>query len=464
MNRLLLLGLNHTTAPLELRERLAFNPQQRADALNRFRRRFPNCELVLLSTCNRVEFYLARAVHEHPRAEELIDFLAESHSIPSADFARHVYQKSDVDMVRHLFHVASSLDSMILGETQILGQVRDAYDASAQLGSAGTSLNPLFQRALAAAKQVMHDTPLTEGRLSVASVAVDYARGIFDRFVDKTVLSIGAGKMAQLVLRHFRELQPGKLLVCNRDPAKALALANEFQGQQVPFDRLEHHLVAADIVLTSTGAPHAIITRAQFEGLRKRRRYRPLFIIDIAVPRDVEPGVGDVDGVYLYNLDDLQDVVSKTQSQRKDVIASAHAIVEQHVEGFAVWHRQRELGPAIRRLHDRYHGIAKDEVARTLNKLPNLSPAEREHLEELSRRIVNKLLHDPVQALRNADQSHIPAAQYLHALEKLFQLSSDEGSAPSTGTPGQASGSNDRPFSTSTGTPGEVRGGADTSP
>ena len=421
MNRLLLLGLNHTTAPLELRERLAFNPRQRADALTRFKTQFPNCELVLLSTCNRVEFYLARAVHESPRAEELIDFLAEFQSLPAAEFSRHMYQKAEVDMVRHLFHVASSLDSMVLGETQILGQVRDAYDASTQLGAAGASLNPLFQKALAAAKQVMHETALTEGRLSVASVAVDYARGIFDRFNDKTVLSIGAGKMAQLVLRHFRDLQPGKLLVCNRDPAKAVTLATEFGGQQVPFDRLEDHLVAADIVLTSTGAQHAIITRQQFEGLRKRRRYRPLFIIDIAVPRDVEPGVGEIDGVYLYNLDDLQDVVSKTQSQRKDVITSAHAIVEQHVEAFAVWHRQRELGPAIRRLHDRYHAIAREELSRTLHKLPNLSPQEREHLEELSRRIVNKLHHDPVQALRTADHSPIPAAQYLHALEKLFQ-------------------------------------------
>jgi glutamyl-tRNA reductase len=349
-----------------------------------------------------------------------------------------MYQKADVDMIRHLFHVASSLDSMVLGETQILGQVRDAYEAAAQLGAAGASLNPLFQKALAAAKQVMHDTALTEGRLSVASVAVDYARGIFDHFSDKTVLSIGAGKMAQLVLRHFSQLRPGDLLVCNRDAAKALALAQEFSGRQVPFEGLEDHLVAADIVLTSTGAQHAIITRTQFEPLRKRRRYRPLFIIDIAVPRDVEPALGEIDGVFLYNLDDLQDVVSKTQSQRKDVIASAHGIVEQHVEAFILWHRQRELGPAIRRLHERYHNIAKEELTRTLNKLPNLSPAEREHLEELSRRIVNKLLHDPVQVLRHADQSHIPAAQYLHALEKLFQLSPDQGNPPSTGFQGRA--------------------------
>jgi glutamyl-tRNA reductase len=428
MDRLFLVGLNHTTAPLDVRERLAFNAQQRATALEKFKERFPNCELVLLSTCNRVEFYLGRPEHGQPGVEELIEFVAGLHGISSSAFADHVYQKADLEMVGHLFHVASSLDSMVLGETQILGQVREAYEASSRVSVAGALLNPLFQRALASAKQVMHGTSLTEGRLSVASVAVDYARGIFDHFNDKTVLSIGAGKMATLVLRHFQSLEPGSLLVCNRDATKAVALAAEFGGKQVPFEQLDDHLVAADIVLTSTGSAQPIITRARFEGLRKRRRYRPIFLIDIAVPRDIEAGVGEIDGVYLYNLDDLQEVVSSTQSQRKEVIDAARAIVAQHVDSYLVWNRQRELGPAIRRLHERYHAIAKEEVARTVNKLPNLSPAEREHLEELSRRIVNKLLHDPVQALRHADQSHMPAAQYLHAMEKLFQLEAEKAS------------------------------------
>ena len=426
MDRLLLLGLNHTTAPLEVRERLAFNAQQRLAALSQFKGRFGECELVVLSTCNRVEFYAARAVHGHPRAEELIEFIAGFHELPGAQFSSHLYQKADRDLVSHLFHVASSLDSMVLGETQILGQVREAYDASTQIGAAGPLLNPLFQKAIAVGKQVMHETSLAEGRLSVASVAVDYARGIFDHFNDKTVLSIGAGKMAKLVLRHFKTLNPRKLLVCNRDPEKAASLAAEFGGEPAPFDRLNDQLVAADIVLSSTGAPHPIITKAQFESLRKRRRYRPIFLIDIAVPRDVEPAVGEIEGVYLYNLDDLQEVVSKTQSQRKDVIEAARSIVAQHVDSFVLWHRQRQLGPAIKRLYDRYHAIAQEELARTLNKLPNMSEPERSHLEELSRRIVNKLLHDPVQILRQADASHVPAAQYLHALEKLFALDPEE--------------------------------------
>ena len=422
MDRLLLLGLNHTTAPLEVRERLAFNARQQADAVARFRQQFDNCELVLLSTCNRVEFYTARAIHGHPRDEELIQFLSDFHSLPTSQFAQHLYRRTDREVIDHLFHVASSLDSMVLGESQILGQVRDAYETCKTLSSVGPMLNPLFQRAIAVGKEVMHDTALGEGRLSVASVVVDYSKRIFDHFHDKTVLSIGAGKMATLVLQNFAALHPGRLLVCNRDPAKAEALATRFGGTPVPFESLADHLVAADIVLTSTGAAQPIITRQPFEHIRKRRRYRPIFLIDIAVPRDIEPSVGDADGVYLYNLDDLQQVVSQTQSQRTDAVGSARAIVAKHIDSFIAWHRQRELGPAIHGLYSRYHAIAQEELARTLNKLPNVTEAEKAHLEDLARRIVNKLLHDPVQTLRHAGVDHASAAPYLHALEKLFQL------------------------------------------
>jgi glutamyl-tRNA reductase len=424
MNRLLLIGLNHTTAPLEVRERLSFNAQQRADAIERFKTQFPSCELVLLSTCNRVEFYLSRAVHGYPRVEELLQFVADFHTLPTSDFETHIYQKSDRQVIDHLFRVASSLDSMVLGETQILGQVREAYDACST--SAGPLLNPLFQRAIAAGKQVMHDTALSEGRLSVASVAVDYAKGIFDTFGDKTVLCIGAGKMTALVLKHFAELSPGRMLICNRDRSKAEALTARFGGEAVGLDALQDHLVSADIVISSTGASHPIITRQHVDALRRKRRYRPIFLIDIAVPRDVEPAVGEIDGVYLYNLDDLQEVVSRTQGQRKDVIAAANQIISTQVEAFVSWSRQRELGPAIRALYSRYHAVAQEEVARTMNKLPNLSEAEKSHLEDLSRRIVNKLLHDPIQTLRESETAHAQAAQYLHALEKLFNLAPDE--------------------------------------
>lgn len=420
MRRLLLLGLNHATAPLEVREKIAFSSAQRDRALDELKARFPEAETVLLSTCNRVEIYTAREVHGHPRVEQLIEFLAEFHGIDSKLFAMHLYSKNERDAIAHLFSVTCSLDSMVLGETQIIGQVREAYDIAKARGLTGQMLNPLFQRAIAAGKEVMHATSINEGRMSVASVAVSYARQIFDTFEDKTVLNIGAGKMGVLVLQSVAQLRPRRLLICNRSPERAAELATRFGGEAVSFDGLDQHLAAADIVISSTGAPHPIITQARMASLRKAMRYRPIFLIDIALPRDVEPGVGDLENVYLYNIDDLQQVVGETINQRKEAIDSARAIVEKHVEQFLAWQRSREMGPVIDRLSKRYHAIAADEVARIRTKMPNLSEGERALLDELARRIVNKLLHDPIARLRESEGAH--SSQFLYALEKLFNL------------------------------------------
>ena len=438
MQGLLLLGLNHTTAPLEVRERLAFSAEQRRAAVDAFRARFAGCEAVLLSTCNRVELYVGwagEAGREWPAVREVAEFLGTFHSVPPTQFSDHLYVKTDRGVVEHLFSVSSSLDSMVLGETQILGQVREAYDVSRDAKAAGPLLHPLFQRAVAVGKQVMRETAIGEGRLSVASVAVDYAKQIFERFDDKTVLCVGAGKLTALVLQHLAALSPRRVLLCNRNPARAEALAARFGGQAVPFNRLADHLVAADIVVTSTGSREPIITRAGFGTLLKRRRYRPVFLIDIAVPRDVEAAVGKLDNVYLYNLDDLQQVVLSTRSQRQDAVDAAKGIVSRQVEEFVLWHRQRELGPTIDRLYRQYHRLAQEELSRTLTKLPNVSEAEKAHLEELTRRIVNKLLHAPIQTLRHSGSGagapgHNAAAAYLHALEKLFGLGPGDEAPP----------------------------------
>jgi glutamyl-tRNA reductase len=425
MQRLLLLGLNHTTAPLEVREKLAFNAKQCRHAIAAFRSKFEQCEAVLLSTCNRVELYIGRAAHEHPTLGEMISFLAEFHGIGVEQFQEHLYHKKDREAVEHLFTVSSSLDSMVLGETQILGQVREAYELSREIESAGPLLNPLFQRAIAVGKQVMHETALAEGRLSVASAAVDYARRIFETFTDKTVLCVGAGKMTTLTLQSFVGLSPKRLLVCNRDPAKAILLAERFTGEAVSYEQLEDHLVAADIVVTSTGSAHPIITRQQFSRVLRRRRYRTSFLIDIAVPRDVEASVGEIERVYLYNLDDLQQVVQATQAQRRDTIDAARQIVALQVEEFAAWHRAREMGPVIDRLYRRYHRIAQDELARTRGKLSSeLSEQDEAHLEDMVRRVVNKMLHNPVQVLRQGEAAgaHTPPGGYLHAFQKLFHV------------------------------------------
>jgi len=431
MQRLLLLGLNHATAPLEVREKLAFSSAQRRAALAALRERFAGVEAVLLCTCNRVELYAARAVHGRPRHEEMVQFLAELRSVPVEQVRPHVYEKAEREAVEHLFSVTSSLDSMVIGETQILGQVRDAYDAAREAGAAGAALNPLFQRAVAVGKQVMSETRIAEGRMSVGSVAVDCAGRIFDHYHDKTVLCVGAGKMSSLVLQGFAALKPRRTLVCNRDPARAQALAKRFGGEAVPFEVLDEHLVAADVVVSSTGAPHAIITRTRFEPLLRLRRYRPVFLIDIALPRDVEPAVGDLENVYLYNLDDLQQVVATTQSRRGDSVEQARRLVNEHVERYLAWHRAREMGPMIDRLYRRHHELAREEVERVANKLPGLSGDERQLLDELARRIVNKLLHDPVSKLRESDAAHgLGPTAYLHAMEKLFQLDVDAEAPP----------------------------------
>lgn len=426
MQRLLLLGLNHKTAPLELRERLAFTPEQRRDALLALHNRFDQCEAVLLSTCNRVELYIARQMHGHPRLAELAEFLAGHRNLSLLQVQPCLYEKTERDVVTHLFNVAASLDSMVLGEAQILSQVRESYEAAVEAGTAGAMLHPLFQRAVAVGKQIRTETALGQGRASVATVAVDYARRIFDVFSDKTVLSIGAGKMSGLVLAGISQLQPGKLLVCNRDPVKAAALARQFSGSPASIDRLADHLAAADIVVTSTGATEPIITRAIFETVIRRRRYKPVFIIDIAVPRDVAADVGKIENVYLYNVDDLQEAVSATLDKRSTAAVAAGKIVEEQVRAFIAWHRARMMGPLIDQLYKRSHAVAQEELSRTVSKLAGITTGDREHLEELTRRIVNKLLHDPIQVLRETETVHTPMTQYLHAIEKLFKLEGDE--------------------------------------
>jgi glutamyl-tRNA reductase len=419
---LALLGLNHTTAPLHVREKLAFDDAQRAAALTGLRTRFANCEALLLCTCNRVELYVAADADAAPPFDQLADFLARARGLPPQEFSSFLYQKSDRAAVAHLFSVASSLDSMVLGETQILGQVREAYDAACALGTAGALLNPLFQRALAVGKQVLGETTLAQGRMSIASVAVDYARRIFDVFSDKTVLSIGAGKMAGLLLGNLAKLGPGALLVCNRDPAKGAALAEKFGASAVAFDALADHLAAADIIVSSTASGSPIITRPLFEMVMRRRRYKPVYVIDIAVPRDVAPQVGEMENVYLYNLDDLQQAVAATRDLRGGAVDAANQIVAHQVQQFFAAQRAREMGPLIDELFRRSHALAQEELARTLGKLTDLSPTQRRQLEDLARRIVNKLLHDPIQMLRQSQAAHAPMGQYLHAMEKLFNL------------------------------------------
>ncbi len=418
MQRLLLIGLNHTTAPLDVRERVAFAPSRAQVAIDALRQQIDGCEVVILSTCNRVELYLAGSAEIDRQV--IVDFLRRFHDLPNDQFASHLYEMRGRAVIEHLFAVASSLDSMVLGETQIIGQVRQAYEASRLAAATGAILNPLFQRALTVGKEVLSQTHLAEGRVSVASVAVDYAKRIFDTFADKTVLCMGTGKMSQLVLRQFVSLRPKQLLVASRDLGRATRVAEQFGGVGVSSMELDQLLIQADVVVSSTGHPHSLVTRARFEPLLRPRRYRPIFMIDIAVPRDIEPSVGDLDNVYLYNLDDLQEVVARTFDTRGQSVIDARHIVNAQVDAFLVWHRQREIGPMIDALYQRYHDIARAELERSGVKM-QLDNQQKQQIEELLHRVVQKMLHDPVSQLRSPIP-HESGQAYIHAIEKLFKL------------------------------------------
>ena len=296
---LVLIGLNHRTATLALRERVAFSAEQARVAAQQLRARGILEETLVLSTCNRSELYGVPPESTADSAAAMELFLASFHQMRPDELGGSLYRHRDLEVVRHLYRVAAGLDSMLLGEAEILGQVREAYDAAREAGTAGPMLHPLFQRATAVAKQVMTQTTLGEGRTSVATVTVEYARRIFDVFSDKTVLSIGAGKMARLMLANMAALKPVKLLICNRDSAKAAALAKEFGGTAVAMEHLADHLAVSDIVISGTGSSEPIITRSLFEAVMRKRRYRPVFLIDIAVPRDVAGDVAKIENVYL---------------------------------------------------------------------------------------------------------------------------------------------------------------------
>jgi len=434
--RLLVAGLNHKTAPLAMRETVAFSPTQIAEALEKFRTHYPHAELVILSTCNRVEFYLARPLSSEPSLEELTRFIAEFHKLAPENLRTHLYHHEDRSMVEHLFAVASSLDSMVVGETQILSQVKHAYHHACNSNGVGKVLHALFQRALAAAKDVHEKTSLSSGHLSVASVAVDLAASVFDRFDDKTVLCVGAGKMATLMLRHLAELKPRKLLITNRSPERAAALAAHFQTMHAearPIEQLDQLLVEADILLTSTGAAQPILSESRFKSLQKPRRYRPIVMVDIAVPRDIEPSIAKLTNTYLYNIDDLQEVAAGNRGKRDAEIAASRTLLGTHVDEFLRWFAARDVGPLVKALFEHCHATARAELDVLYAKHPEMPPEQKAELEKLTHRLVGKLLHGPVtQLTTHAEATARP--MLTAALKKLFNLDPASGDGASSHT------------------------------
>jgi len=421
---LICVGISHKTAPVEVRERVALNADGVTESLRDLKERFPAAEMVLVSTCNRTEFYTARPLHGHPRVEEFIDFLANTRQVDAELLGQSLYHHDNDHAIRHLMRVASGIESMVLGENQIIGQVRQAYEIAQQERTVGGVRHQVVQNALSVGKRVRTDTEIGAGRTSVASVAVDFAKHVFHRFSDKTLLVIGAGKMTELALRHFAELEPKRVLVCNRSQDKAAAIVAEHGGAVAPFEKLDDHLVDADIVISSTGSREPIVTAERFRPLLKRRRFRNLYVIDIAVPRDFEPAVGELANVWLHDLDDLQRAIADDAAARNGQVGAAEAIIEPAVAQTYELVQRGDLNDLIRRLRRRLHDIGSEETQRTLGKLRNAdisdADAQEQLLDELTHRLVNKILHRPLSELNGA--TAMQSAMYATALRRLFEL------------------------------------------
>lgn len=419
---LLLLGSSFQNTPIEMRERLAFDGPKLAAGLAEINGRY-GFEAVIVSTCNRVEIYTARAgAHVPPDADLLAEFLAEFHQVPQDALRSHLYDRVNADAVKHLFRVVASLDSLIVGEGQIAGQVKRAYEAAHALGTAGPVLNPLFQHAHNVAKRIRTETGIARGHVSVSSVAVDYVRQVFDHFHDKTILVIGAGKMGELTLKHLRDLKPQRIVVTNRSPEKAVAVAQGCGGQAVAWDKLDDALVEADIVLSTTGAPEPIMTRRRFSDILARRTHGTMVILDIAVPRDFDPRIHDGDRACLFNIDDLRRIQEQTLQDRKKHIAPAEAIIAEEVKRFVTdWNRRRN-GPLIARLTKYFEAQRQVIVSQLFAKLNgNLTDRDREYIEGAFRLLQNQFLHGPISAL--AEEAPEPGRHtLLEALRKMFRL------------------------------------------
>lgn len=399
--QLSLVGLSHHTAPIEVRERLHFPEKDLPAALHALAERDAVEEAIILSTCNRVEI-LARLADEADARSLLGDFLSRQRRVPRDLLDKHLYHHSQREAVRHVFRVAASLDSMIVGEPQVLGQVKAAYATGRAVGTVGGILDEVLAHAFATAKKVRTETGVAASAVSVSYAAVELARKIFGSLEGKTVFLIGAGKMSELAARHLRRSGAQAIFVANRTLARAEELAKELGGETVRFDELLSFISRADIVISSTGAPVYIIKKEHGVRFLAERKNRPMFFIDIAVPRDIDPALNKLNNIFLYDIDDLQQVVEANLRQRRREALRAEEIVEREVDRLLGRLKRLEVAPTITALQEHLHGIRQQELERA--RLRDLSPEQRTAVEEMTRRLVNKILHGPIAELKRLPQ------------------------------------------------------------
>ncbi|MFM8891238.1 MAG: glutamyl-tRNA reductase [Planctomycetia bacterium] len=417
-------GGTHRTVPLALRERLAFSAEQATEALRRFRDRFPGREGVLLSTCNRVELYAAggAVAVPPPPPEELVDFLAECRGIDAGLLKPVLVGDHGEAAVRHLFSVAAGLDSMVLGEPQIVAQVKQAWNLAQESRTSGPLTGELFQAALRTAKRVTTETGLGRERISIPSVAVaDFASGVFERFDDKRILLIGAGKMAAETLRYLRQAGGHDVVIVNRTPGRAEDLAARLGGRAGRFDALADELSAADLVVSTTGATEPVVSPEFFGSVEPRRQGRPLVVLDLAVPRDFDPRIGERPGVWLYSVDDLASACESNRRSRQRELPAALGIIDEETSRFMADLNHRSSAPVIERLKAGWSETGEAELDRLFRRLPGLDESARSEIRQAFDRYAAKLLHPPLASLRSESRSGPPHG-LLDALKRLFDL------------------------------------------
>ncbi|MGC9028970.1 MAG: glutamyl-tRNA reductase [Desulfomonilaceae bacterium] len=420
---IVLVGLNHCTAPVAIRELITFPGNEDGATTRKFLAIRGVSEAVVISTCNRSEALLVAEAAPHI-AEDVIQLISDIHRVPAESFSKFLYLKRGRDAVHHVFRVASSLDSMVLGEPQILGQVKEGYRRASYANATGPILNRLMHKAFFTAKRVRNETGVALAAVSVAYVAVELAKKILGDLKSACVLLIGAGEMAELAARHLVGHVANPPIVLNRTLENACVLADRLNGRADTLDALKHYLLEADVVITSTGSCESLIRKDHVEKIMKKRRYRPLFIIDIALPRDVEPSVNELDGVYLYNIDDLQTIAAENLTERRQEAMRAEKIVDEETAKFMEWTASLSCTPTLVAIRNKLEEIRLSELARSNGKLAGLTPEQREAVEIITRSIVNKIAHYPISCLKRT-KSKTKQSLYLDVAQELFALSGE---------------------------------------
>ncbi|HEU4965077.1 MAG TPA: glutamyl-tRNA reductase [Bacilli bacterium] len=423
---IIVVGLNYRSSPVEVRERFAFTDAEMEAGIARLVGTQQVREAVIVSTCNRTEVYAVVDALK-PGLDTIHAYLAEHSGLAQGAFLTHLYEYEGEQAVRHLFRVTAGLDSMVLGETQILGQVRSGFLFSQEQGKTGRLFNNLFRRAVTVAKRAHSETKIGENAVSVSYAAVELAKKIFESLDHKTVLVIGAGKMSELTAKHLNANGATKVIVCNRTYERAKELADKFNGKALDMNSLDLALKEADIVVSSTGAEGYVVTKAHVQATMKKRRHRPLFLIDIAVPRDLDPAMGDLDNVFLYDIDDLEGVIRVNMEERAKEAEKVGVIIGEELVAFRQWMNAQEASPLIQGLRQKALGMQADLMQNLNNKVQNLSDKEIHTVNKLTMALVNQLIHKPITEIKDM-ATEDDAVVYLEAFKRLFGLEEEAAS------------------------------------